>query len=77
MYCSAQEYGTSSTANDEGGHGGKWDGGCQNNTVLAVEYSREGSKAVLRFRPAMSSSRNTRPREQPLLLSCCRRHVLT
>ena len=41
--CSAQEYDTPSTTNDEGHHCKKWDGGCQNNTTLFVEYSREGS----------------------------------
>ena len=63
IYCSAQKYGTSSTANDEGDHGGKQDGGCRNNTTLSVEYLREGSKAVLEFGPAMSPSGNTRARE--------------
>ena len=32
-------------------------------TTLSVEYSREGSKAVLEFGPTMSPSGNTRPRE--------------
>ena len=63
MYCSAQEYGTSSTTNNEGDHGDKQDGGCQNNTTLSVDYSREGPKAVLEFGPAMSASGNTRLRE--------------
>ena len=43
--CSAQEYDTPSTTNDEGDHCEKLDGGCQNNTTLSVEYSREGSNA--------------------------------
>ena len=43
--CSAQEYDTTSTTNDEGDHCEKLEGGCQNNTTLSVEYSREGSKA--------------------------------
>ena len=46
IYCSGQEYDTSSTANDEGNHCEK-DGGWQNNTTLSVDYSKEGSKAVL------------------------------
>ena len=62
MYCSAQEYGTSSTTNDEGDHGRKLNRGCQNSTTFSVEYSREG-KAVLKFGPAMSLSGNARPRE--------------
>ena len=41
--CSAQEYDTPLTTNDEGDHCEKKDGGCQNNTTLSVEYSREGS----------------------------------
>ena len=42
--CSAQEYDTPSTTNDEGDHCEKEDGGFQN-TTLSVEYSREGSTA--------------------------------
>ena len=42
--CSAQEYETSSTTHNEGDRCEKKDGGCQNNTTLSVEYSREGSK---------------------------------
>ena len=41
--CSAQEYDTSSTTNNEGDHCEKKDGGCQNSTTLSVEYSREES----------------------------------
>ena len=29
---------------DEGDHCEKKDGGCQNSTILSMEYSREGSK---------------------------------
>ena len=63
MYCSAQKYGTSSTAQDKGDHDGKYDGGCRNNTTLSVEYTSNGSKSVLELGPAMSPSGNTRPRE--------------
>ena len=63
MYCCAQEYGTSSNANDEGDHGGKKDGDCQINTTLSGEYLREGSKAVVECGSAMSPFGNTRPRE--------------
>ena len=45
MNCSAQEYDTPSPTNGEGDHCKKQDGGCQNNTTLYVEYSREGLKA--------------------------------
>ena len=43
--CSTQEYDTPSTTNDEGDDCEKKDGGCQNNTTLYVECSKEGSKA--------------------------------
>ena len=44
--CSAQEYDTPSTTNDEGDHSLRKIGrGCQNHTTLSVECSREGSKA--------------------------------
>ena len=42
--CSAREYHTSSTTNDEGDHCEKQEGGCQNNTNCSVEYSRLPSK---------------------------------
>ena len=43
--CSAQEYETPSTTNDEWDQCEKEDGGYQNNTTSSVEYSREGSNA--------------------------------
>ena len=43
--CSAQEYDTSYTTNDEGDHCEKQEGGCQNSTTCFVEYSSLGSKA--------------------------------
>ena len=68
--CSAQEYETPSTTNDEWDQCEKEDGGYQNNTTSSVEYSREGSnadganpsEAVLESGPVMSPSGNTRPR---------------
>ena len=42
--CSAPEYDTSSTTNDEGNHCEKQEGGCQNSTTCAVQYSSVGSK---------------------------------
>ena len=42
--CSAQEYDTSSTTNNEGDHYEKQEGGCQSSTTCSVEYSSLGSK---------------------------------
>ena len=42
--CSAQEYDTSSTTNDEENHGEKREGGCQNNATCSIKYSSLGSK---------------------------------
>ena len=42
--CFAQEYGTSSTTNDEGDHCEKQEGGCQKSSTCSVEYSSVGSK---------------------------------
>ena len=41
---SAQEYDTSSTTNDEGGHCENQEGGYQNNTTCSVQYSNLASK---------------------------------
>ena len=43
IYCSAQEYDTSSTANDDGDRCEKQDGGSQNSTTCSIEYSKVGS----------------------------------
>ena len=42
--CSAQEYDTPSTTNDDGRHCKKQEGGCQNSTTCSVEYSSVGPK---------------------------------
>ena len=42
--CSALEYDTSSTKNNEGDHCEKQEGGCQNSTTCSVEYSSLRSK---------------------------------
>ena len=42
--CSAQEYDTLSTTNDEGDRCENSEGGCQNSTACSVEYLGVGSK---------------------------------
>ena len=42
--CSAQEYDTSSTTNNDGDHCDKRERSCRNGTTCSVEYSSVGSK---------------------------------
>ena len=42
--CSALEYDTPSTRNDDGDHCEKQEEDCQNSTTCSVEYSSAGSK---------------------------------
>ena len=63
--CSAQEYDTSSTTNDEGDHCEKQEGGCQDSTTCSVEYSSLGSKTD-GAEPPSRSARLTCPKHSSI-----------